>query len=80
MSSGRIGSRLFFTGSKLLQQYHQAIQSSSHLLMFSECVSVYFHYPLTEQGFESPPCYDWCAVGERLGWLVVVEKKMVVVV
>ena len=29
---------------------------------------LYLHfYPLPGPGFVSPPRYDWCAVGERLG-------------
>ena len=42
---------------------------------------LFYFYPLPEPGFVSPPRYNWCAVGERLGYLVVVwKKKMVIVV
>jgi len=44
---------------------------------------LFYFYPLPEPGFVSPPRCDRCAVGERLGLLIImllVEEKMVVVV
>jgi len=28
---------------------------------------LFYFYPIPKPGFVSPPCYDWCAVGENTG-------------